>query len=255
MRGYRAFLSKEVKENSRNYKFMIILIVFSIVGLLSPLSAKFLPVLLESLVDDTITIIIQDPTYVDSWVQFFSNTNQISLIVFLLLFSPLMSKEFEKGTFVHMVTKGLPRQTIILSKATVLLISWTVGYWLSALITFVYTHLYFSDSRVEGLLLPLVSLYSFGILLLAVLLVSAVIFKSAFAPLLAVGGFVVFSFIGDIFPAVHKWNPLQLATRNLELLVNQEGDQLLAQAFGVTGILTIGCLVGSIYLFKRRNIN
>lgn len=119
MRGFSAFFGKEIKEQIRNYKFLILFIVFAIVGLLSPLTAKFLPQLLESLMDDNITIILQEPTYIDSWVQFFSNTNQMSLIVLLLLFSPILSKEYEKSTLVHMVTKGLSRQTIIVSKVGV----------------------------------------------------------------------------------------------------------------------------------------
>lgn len=255
MTGFSAFLGKEIKEHLRNYRFLILFIVFAIVGLLSPLTAKFLPQLLENLVDDNITIILQDPTYIDSWVQFFSNTNQMSLLVVLLLFSPILSKEYENGTFVHMVTKGLSRQTIILVKTTILFITWTLAYWMSALITWAYTHYYFPDSTTEGLFLPLLSLYSFGLLLLAVLLIGAVLFKNAFAPLLTVGGFVALGFLADIVPVIHEWNPLQLATRNIELLVIQEGDRLLTQAFGVNYVLIIGVLLLSVTLFKRKNIS
>lgn len=254
MRGFSAFVGKEIKEQVRNYKLLILFIVFAIVGLLSPLTAKFLPQLLESLMDDNITIILQEPIYIDSWIQFFSNTSQMSLIVLLLLFSPILSKEYEKSTLVHMVTKGLSRQTIIVSKATVLFSSWTGGYWMSALITWGYTHYYFPDSTAEGLLLPLFSLYSFGILLLVILMTGAVLFKNAFAPLLTVGGFVIVSFIADIVPTIHEWNPLQLATRNTEILAVQEGDQLLAQAFGINYFLCIILIFASIKLFKRKNI-
>ena len=254
MRAFNAFLGKEVKEQLRNYKFLILGIVFAIVGLLSPLSAKFLPVLLENLVDDNITILLEDPTYIDSWVQFFSNTNQISIIVFLLLFSPILSKEYEKGSLVHMVTKGLSRQSIVLAKGTLLFFCWTVAYWMSGLITWGYTHYYFSDSTAEGLFLPLFSLYSFGLLLLAVLLLGAVLFNSAFAPLLTVGGFVIVSFLADIVPVIHEWNPLQLATRNTEILVLQEGDRLLAQAIGVNYLICISLIILSIVLFRRKNI-
>lgn len=255
MRGYRAFLGKEIKEHVRNYKFLILMIVFAIVGLLSPLTAKFLPVIIENLMDENITIILQEPTYIDSWIQFFSNTNQMSFIVLLLLFSPILSKEFEKGTFVHMVTKGLSRQTIMFSKATILFSGWTMGYWMSALITLGYTHFYFPDNTVEGLFLPLLGLYSFGLLLLTVLLLGATWFKNTFGSLMTVGGFVLISFIADIVPAIHKWNPLQLATRNTEILVLKAGDRLLLQAFGTNTLLLILLLILSIHLFKKKNIS
>ena len=254
MRGYRAFLGKELKEQIRNYKLLILIILFSIVGLLSPLTAKFLPRIMENLVDENMTILIADPIYIDSWIQFFSNTNQISLVAILLIFSPILAREYEKGTLVHMVTKGLSRRVIVLTKATVLYVSWTIGYWLSLLITLAYTHFYFPDSTTQGLLLASLALYSFGLLLLTILMTGAVLFKNTFAPLLTVGVFVILSFLADLIPALHEWNPLQLATRNIELLVLKETDQLLIQAFGVNFALIILLLVLSIVIFNKKEL-
>lgn len=90
---------------------------------------------MENLVDENMTILLADPTYIDSWIQFFSDTNQISLVAIPLIFSTILAREYEKGTLIHMVIKGLPRRVIILAKATVLYVSWTLGYWLSLLIT------------------------------------------------------------------------------------------------------------------------
>ena len=200
------------------------------------------------------TILIADPIYIDAWIQFFSNTNQISLVAILLIFSPILAREYEKGTLVHMVTKGLPRRVIVLTKATVLYVSWTIGYWLSLLITLAYTHFYFPDSTTQGLLLASLALYSFGLLLLTILMTGAVLFKNTFAPLLTVGVFVILSFLADLIPALHEWNPLQLATRNIELLVLKETDQLLIQAFGVNFALIILLLVLSIVIFNKKEL-
>ena len=90
MRGYGAFIQKEIRENSRNYKFFILGIIFAIVGLLSPLSARFLPELMETLMDENITIILAEPTYIDSWLQFFSNINQIALVAFVQVIRKLI---------------------------------------------------------------------------------------------------------------------------------------------------------------------
>ena len=49
MKNYMAFLRKELLEYSRTYKLFIMLIVFSILGITSPLMAKMLPDMLNNL--------------------------------------------------------------------------------------------------------------------------------------------------------------------------------------------------------------
>lgn len=252
MRGYSAFISKELKENMRNYKFFILGIVFATVGLLSPLSAKFLPELLENVMDENITIIVGEPTYVDSWLQFYSNISQIALVAFVLVFSSVMSKEYEKGTLVHMVTKGLPRLTIYGAKLSVLALSWTVLYWFSFLITLGYTAFYFPNGTTEGLLLSAGSFYLFGLLLISLLMVSGVLFKSTFAPLLVVGGSVALLFMGNIFPVIERWSPLQLSTRNIEVLMTLSSDAAFDRGLIITVLLiVVFSIVGGI-VFKRK---
>jgi len=255
MRGTAAFFKKELIEHLRNYKLFIFFIVFAIIGILSPLSAKFLPELLEGLMDDNITIILQEPTYVDSWIQFFSNINQIGLVVMVLVFSPMMAKEYEKGTLVHMVTKGLPRLSIYSAKLSVLYLSWTIFYWLSFVITLGYTYFYFPDSSTEGLFLATFSLYLFGLMLFALLLLTAILFESTFAPLLSVAGFIGLLFLGQLVPAVQEWSPLQLNGRNVEWLMGMEIDQELIQSFSVTSILIVLFIVAGGVIFKKKAIN
>ncbi|EXJ23031.1 putative membrane protein [Alkalibacterium sp. AK22] len=252
MMRYAAFIRKELKEQLRNYKFFITGIVFAFIGLLSPLSARFLPELLENLVDDNVTIILAEPTHIDSWMQFFSNINQIGLVVFVLLFSPVLAKEYSQGTLVHMVTKGLPRTTIYMAKLTVLLLTWTAAYWFSYTVTLGYTLLYFPEGPLDGLILPAVSLYTFGLMLASVLMGAAVLFKSSYAPLLAVAGLVGLLFIGNLFPLFQEWSPLQLATRNVEILILAEGDASLVRAFILASLLILVVSLSGAALFKRK---
>ncbi|MDZ7834020.1 MAG: ABC transporter permease subunit [Alkalibacterium sp.] len=255
MRGTLAFFKKEIIEHARNYKLFIFFIVFAVIGIISPLSAKFLPELLESLMDENITIIIQEPTHVDSWIQFFSNINQIGLVVMILVFSPVMAREYEKGTLVHMVTKGLPRLSIYSAKLSVLFLSWTVFYWLSFAVTLGYTFYYFPDSSTDGLFLSTFSLYFFGLMLMALLLLFAVLFESTFAPLLAVAGFVGLLFIGELIPTVQEWSPLQLNGRNTEWLMGAEMDREIIQSFGVTALLLVLFVALGGILFRKKAIS
>ncbi|MCU7200933.1 hypothetical protein [Turicibacter sanguinis] len=67
MRGYLAFVKKELLEQVRTYKLLILFLVFFIFGMLSPLMAKLMPEILRQMPMDGITITIPDPTAIDSY--------------------------------------------------------------------------------------------------------------------------------------------------------------------------------------------
>ncbi|OJT71834.1 ABC transporter permease, partial [Clostridioides difficile] len=50
-----------------------------------------------------------------------------------------LSNEYSKGTLVIMLTKGLSRSSIVLSKFSVTVIIMTIGFWLSFLFAYGYT--------------------------------------------------------------------------------------------------------------------
>ncbi|WP_222860725.1 hypothetical protein [Paenibacillus antibioticophila] len=90
--------------------------VFFIVGMLSPLTAKLMPELLSSFLPEGMTLTIAEPTALDAWIQFFKNTSQMGLILIVILFSGILGTELTRGTLINMLTKGLSRHAVILSK-------------------------------------------------------------------------------------------------------------------------------------------
>ena len=71
MRAYAAFVKKEFLEMSRTYKLLIMGIIFGVLGLMNPLTAKFTPDLLAALMPAGMTIQLGEPSVMDSWMQFF----------------------------------------------------------------------------------------------------------------------------------------------------------------------------------------
>ena len=125
MRGYLAFVKKELLEQVRTCKLLILLLVFLYFGMLSPLMAKLMPEILSQMPMDGITITIPDPTAIDSYSQFFKNLTQMGLIVLVLLFSGTLTTELSKGTLINVLTKGVTRYAVILAKYTVALVLWS----------------------------------------------------------------------------------------------------------------------------------
>ena len=80
MRGYTKKKKKEGTEHLRTYRIFILLTVFFLFGMMSPLAAKLLPQILASAMPEGISITLPDPSAIDSWSQFFKNISKFILI-------------------------------------------------------------------------------------------------------------------------------------------------------------------------------
>ena len=127
MNGFTAFLRKEFTEQLRTYKLLIMLIVFTIFGMMSPLLAKLMPEIFASLGTEGLTINFPEPTYMDAYAQLFKNVTQMGVIVLLLVFAGSMSQELSRGTLVNVLAKGLPRIAVVLSKFVACLTLWAIS--------------------------------------------------------------------------------------------------------------------------------
>ena len=116
--------------------------------------AKVLPEILESVLPEGMTITLEEPKAIDSWMQFFKNGAQTGMIVLTVIFSGIMAGEISKGTLIHMVTKGLSRKVVVLSPSShQRWFQWTLSYAASALITLGYTLYFFEKMELPDLFL------------------------------------------------------------------------------------------------------
>lgn len=133
MRQLIAFAGKEFMELIRTGKLVILTLLFLFFGIMNPAIAKMTPWLMEmmseSLGEAGLTVTEVEVDAMTSWMQFYKNI-PIALILFLLLFSSILTVEYQKGTLINMITKGMARWGIIASKAVVMLVLWTAEYWM-----------------------------------------------------------------------------------------------------------------------------
>ena len=141
MRAFLAFMKKEWMEQIRSGRFIILAILFVLFGIMNPAVAKLTPwlfeVMSESLEESGMIVTAVEVDAMTSWVQYFKNI-PMALIVFVLLESNVFTKEYQSGTLVLALTKGLHRRSVVFAKATVLVSLWTVCYWMQYGITYIY---------------------------------------------------------------------------------------------------------------------
>jgi ABC-2 type transport system permease protein len=254
MKGYIAFTKKEVLESIRTYRVLILFLVAFLVGMLSPITAKLMPEIFKSLQLDGIVITLPPPVALDAYAQLFKNMTQIGMLVVLLVFSGMLSNEIMKGTLIPMLTKGLSRGAVILSKFTVSLTIWTFALFLSFITTYGYTAYLFGSGNQPNLLFSVFCLWLFGAFLLSLILLSSSFMPGNFGGLTLTAMLIVVMLILDVFPKLHQFNPIALSSQNVALLEGTVQVSELMPIVFITLFMIILSLGGSMVIFKKKRL-
>lgn len=253
MSGYLAFTKKELVENVRNYRVLLILSLFFFFGVSSPILAKFTPQLIESL-EMNMQITMGEPTAYDSWSQFYKNVSSLGVSLMVILFSSCLSGEYAKGTLTIMFTKGLSRGAVILSKFTAAVIIMTASFWISFGVGYLYTAFLWPGEDMQHVLLAAAVMWIAALMYLSILMLGCVLFRQAFTSILFLLVFtVVLSLLGmtSQFEAV---SPVFLISKNVDLL-NGTVD---ASNFLLPGVIAIGLsavlMAASVILFHKKQL-
>jgi ABC-2 type transport system permease protein len=180
--------------------------------------------------------------------------SQMGVIVLVIMMSGIMANEFSRGTLINMLTKGLPRSTVILAKMTAATAIWTFSYLLCFVVTYVYTAYFWRMDGITNMLLAISSLWLFGLLLISLLIIGGVLFSNLYGSLLLTGGAVVFMMVLNIAPAVQKYNPVTLSSDNMALLTAQKAASDFTPAMIICAVAIIALIGASIGLFNKKQV-
>ena len=111
MAGLRPFLRKELLEQWRTLRLPVVSVVFLLVGLSSPLLARFTPELLKAVAGDQFQIQLPTPTAADAVAQLAKNLGQFGALIAVLLAMGAVATEKERGTAAMVLSKPVRRLT------------------------------------------------------------------------------------------------------------------------------------------------
>ncbi|WP_432354131.1 ABC transporter permease [Sporosarcina sp. A2] len=252
MSPWFGFLKKEWTESVKSYKLLLTILIFSVLGILNPFTAKITPAIMGNFMPEGTILNLPEPTALDSWLQFYKNFPQMGLFIFILLFSTMMSKELENGTLVILLTKGLRRSTVITAKFAMGFSYWTLAFLLTFIVTYSYTAFYWDQSIVQHVFLAAGCVYVLGLLLFTITLWGNTYFASAYGGLLVTVIAVIILFIIAIFPETQIWNPLQLLTSPPQMLTGEVALKEMRTPFIVAIGAILAFLIGAILHFNKK---
>lgn len=256
MNGFFAFLKKEQFELSRSGKLIIFGFVFVLFGIMNPAIAKLTPWIIEMSADslESQGIIVGNITVtaMDSWTQFVKNI-PMAMIVTLIMFSSMFTGEYSKGTLIPILTKGLSRNNVVLSKTAVMFIIWSIGFGLCYGITYGYTAYYWDNSVVKNLGFMAFCWWLMGIFLICVLTLFSSFSRSAPQVMTGVGGVYAVMYIIGMFSKIKRYLPICILESSSMMTAQSEPDDYSA-AILITIALSGLSLLVSLPVTRKRQL-
>lgn len=248
MNAFTSFFKKELLELSRNGKLLLLSILFVLFGILNAATAKLTPQIFKMFADTLessgLAIGEVEVTALQAWEQFFKNLSTLMIIV-IIVFSNIFAKEYNSGTLIPLIAKGLSRRKIAAAKSLTVQLAWAVGYWVYFAVTDVYAMIYWDNSIAKHLASAAGFAYLFGAFLLSVMLVFAAISDSTIPVLLGTGGVYLVLTLCGMIPKCKEFLPTKLAD-GMAILngITQPQDDFKAMfiALFATVLLTFSCI-------------
>jgi ABC-2 type transport system permease protein len=258
MRRFLILFKKEMTENIRRRRFLILVLVFVSFAILSPMSAKYMPDLVKLILSTTeaggLDLTMPPPVPADSYLQFLKNLTQMGVLLYMLLFMGAITEEKRKGSVVLILTKGVPRSTFLMAKFVSSAFTVVAAYALSCVVFLYYHWLAFQTAPGTRDLLVLSSFAVFLVLMSAMALLAGTLAKStAMAAVGAIGGYFLLSALA-ILPVVKDYAPSALSDQGYLIILGKAdtGDLLwpIATTLGLAVVLVVIALLS----FRRQEI-
>lgn len=253
MGGMFTFIKKEIIEKLRTGKLVIFMIISVLFGILNPAIAKLTPYLLEKFADSEqgVKITMDTDGALMAWQQFGKNMPML-IIIMCVLFASTVVSEFQKGTIIPVITKGLSKQKIIIAKFLVMFLTWTVGYIICFYITYFYTAFYWDNKVVQDMGTMVLCYWLFGVMILSLIILFSTIVKETTGVIIGVGLVYFIMSLLSIAKTVAEYLPTKLMDGGLITGGVTASDY--TKSLIITGIVCVGVIILSLFLIKDKNV-
>lgn len=243
MNGFRILLRKELSEAWRTRRLPVVAVLFLVVGIISPLTAKYLPEILRASLGDQLPIPIPTPTALDALAQLQKNLGQLGALAAIALAMGAVAGELDRGTAALVLAQPATRGAFLAAKLVAIGAVLAVSTVLATAVAWVYTAILFEPLPVAGwaamAALSWLALLAWGAL---TFLASAATGSTTAAAGLGFVGLVVLS-IASAVPDVGRLLPTGLSAPAITLAAGMPLDDPGAVLTAVAGSLVV--VVGS----------
>ena len=242
MTGLAVLVRKELTEAWRTRRLPVVVVLFLVVGVVSPLTARYLPEILELSLGDDLSIPLPVPTAADALSQLQKNLGQLGALAAIALAMGSVAGELDRGTAALVLAQPATRAAFLAAKVIAIAVVLALGMAGATIVGWIYTAILFEPLPVGGWLAMAVLSW------LALMAWAALTFLASAATgstTAAAGiGFVALVIVNlaSIVPALGRLLPSGLTTPAIELAT---GSGVAEPASAVTSVVGTVVLIGA----------
>jgi ABC-2 type transport system permease protein len=150
MSGFTILLRKELVESWRTLRLPIVAGLFVALGILSPVTARYLREIVNAVAPGGVGIAIPPPTAADAVDQVVKNIGQFGALAAILITMGTVAAEKERGTAAFLLVKPVARPAFLAAKATAVAIVLAVACVLGVGVAWAYTAWLFEPQAIGG---------------------------------------------------------------------------------------------------------
>jgi ABC-2 type transport system permease protein len=228
MMGFRVLLLKELREQLRTNRFIAVVAVFVLFGIIGPLTDRYMKELVDAIGSQSggFTIQAPGPSLDGAATQILKNLSQFGIICALLLAMGSVAWEKERGTAGMILTKPASRAAFLAAKLIAISTTLGIGILLGCGIAYVYTLLlYPTVFPLGGYVAMALLMWWMLVIFAAITLLGSTVTRSAVAAAgVGLVALIVFGIVGAL-PVVGPYMPSSLGDPALKLVLgNDVGD-------------------------------
>jgi ABC-2 type transport system permease protein len=252
MRGFTPLLKKEITEQLRTYKLLIVGAIFVLFGIATPLMLKYLPEILELAGGQGLEITIPPPTSAQSLTEYADTIGQLGVLLAVLMAMGSIANERKNGTAVITLSKPVSRAAFVNAKFAAAGMTFLVSLIVASAFCYGYTVWLINKADLAAFVGQNLLIGLFLVFCLAVTLLFSSLFRSSLAAggislgiLIAQAGLSTIRRVGDVFPGkLLNWGNVLL----------MGGGESYWASLGITVALTVLCLFLSQRFLSTRDI-
>jgi ABC-2 type transport system permease protein len=251
MKGFLPLLKKELKQQLKTHRLLIIGSVFLIFGLMAPLLQHFMPAIIK-MAGDQMIVELPPPTFLNSFSDYLAYFTQFGILISVMVAMGTIANEQKQGTALITLSKPVGTGAFVNAKFVAMCLTFLVAQAFAAIFCYGYTVWLIGQAPLLPFIWMNLLIAIFLIFCLAITLVFSSLFKSS----LAAGGVAAGTIFGmsilASLPVVGNYLPSKVLGWGLNLL-NGIGDNYWG-ALLVTIVAIILCLYFSRNILQRKEI-
>ena len=253
MTGFRALLRKEVLEQWRTTRLPLVVVVFLLVGLSSPLLARFTPEILKAVGGNQFQISLPTPTAADAYDQLAKNVGEFGALIAVLLAMGSVATEKERGTAAFILVKPVSRAAFLVSKLVAIAATLGIATVIAGAGAWFYTLVLFEPLPVGGFVAAMALQWLALVAYAAITFLGSTVTRSALAAAgLGIAAFIVLGILG-IIPVVGTYLPTGLGAPARALALGLGHVDALGPMAASAGLI-VGLVVISWLAFRRQEL-